>query len=78
MDYLDRLLSDVPVDSRLEDYIRLVETQKQIINGLDVELADSRKALAKLQSDIRRAWGISRGDIGGIRRPYKRKTKGEK
>lgn len=49
---------EVPVDSRLEDCMRLVESQREIIAGLRADLADSREALRLLRATILKAWRV--------------------
>lgn len=51
---------EAPVDSRLEEYIRLAETHREIILGLESDLARATANLNALRRDVLRAWRASK------------------
>lgn len=69
-----------PVDSRLEDYMRLCERQSEIIRGQDADIAQLRVDLSaavtrqqQMIASVRRALSECRGEVpvGGKRRPVR-------
>lgn len=51
---------EVPVDSRLEEYVQLAETHREIILGLESDLARATANLNALRRDVLRAWRASK------------------